>query len=132
MAASAGRQVTVNWGNTSPPTDIGGVKEKGIELSGEAIDITSDDSAGWRQLLTLPAQNEVNISLSGVSTDDVLKSAWFSGDRSEEVAIEFANGARIEGTFWLASFSETGTFNEATMFEAELQSSGVVTFTPAA
>ena len=38
----------------------------------------------------------------------------------------------MQGTFYLASYSETGTYNEATVFEAELQSSGVVTYTPAA
>lgn len=132
MAASAGRQVIINWGNTSPATIIGGVREKGVELGGEPIDITSDDDAGWRTLLALPSQNEVNISLSGVTKDDTLKTAWFSGDRTEECSIEFADGSIITGTFFLATYNETGTYNEAVTFEATIQSSGVVTYTPAA
>jgi TP901-1 family phage major tail protein len=132
MAASAGRQITLNWGSTSPATEIQGLREKGIELNGEAIDVTSDDDNGWRTLLTIPAQNEVNISLSGVSKDDTLKEAWFTGARSSAATITFADGGTMSGTFYLATFSETGTYNEATVFECELQSSGVVTYTPAA
>jgi predicted secreted protein len=130
MAASAGRQISLNWGNTSPATEIGGLREKGVELNGEPIDITSDDDNGWRTLLTVPAQNEINISLSGVSKDDTLKTAWFAGTRTEECVITFADGGELQGTFYLATFTETGTYNEATVFEAELQSSGVVTYTP--
>ena len=132
MAASAGRQITLNWGNTSPATEIGGVQEKGIELNSEPIDITSDDDNGWRALLTIPAQAEVTISFSGVTKDDTLKTAWFSGDRTETVAITFADGGLMVGTFYLASYKETGNYKEATVFEAEIQSSGVVSYTPAA
>lgn len=133
MAASAGRQITVNWGATSPATDLAdGLREKSIELSGEPIDITSDGDDGWRTLLAVPAENQVNISLSGVTKDDLLKTAWFTGDRTEPCIITFADGSTMQGTFYLANYSETGTYNEATVFEAELQSSGVVTYTPAA
>jgi len=132
MAASAGRQISINWGNTSPATEIGGLREKGIELNSEPIDITSDDDNGWRALLTIPAQAEVNISLSGVTVDDTLKDAWFDGNRTETVLITFADASTMLGTFYLASYSETGTYNEATVFECELQSSGAVSYTPAA
>lgn len=132
MAASAGRQISINWGNTSPATLLEGIREKGVELGGEPIDITSDDDDGWRTLLALPSQNEVNISISGVTKDDTLKAAWFSGDRTEECAIEFADGSTIVGSFFLATYNETGTYNEAVTFEATLQSSGVIVYTPAA
>lgn len=132
MAASAGRQVILNWGNTSPATLIQGVREKGIELNGEPIDITSDDDDGWRTLLSIPAEQQVNISLSGVSKDDALKVAWFSTDRTETVNIEFGDGSSMLGSFFLATYSETGTYNEATVFECELQSTGVIAFTSAA
>jgi TP901-1 family phage major tail protein len=132
MAASVGRAVILNWGNTSPATEIGGLREKSIELNGEPIDITSDDDAGWRSLLADPAEQQINISLSGVSKDDTLKTVWFSNDRIETVHITFGDGSSMLGSFYLATYSETGTYNEATVFECELQSTGVIAFTPAA
>ncbi len=131
MVASVGRAITLNWGATSPATEIGGLREKGIEFNGEPIDVTSDDDNGWRSLLTVTAENQINISISGVTKDDTLKTAFFLADRTESVVITFADGGELTGTFYLASYSETGTYNEATVFEAELQSSGVVTYVPA-
>ena len=130
MAASAGRQMALNWGNASPAVVIDGIREKGIELNGEPIDITSDENNGWRTLLSLPAENQVNINISGVTKETTLRVAWFSGDRTEDVEITFQDGGRMVGSFFLASYTETATYNEATAFEAALQSSGVITYAP--
>ena len=59
MAASVGRNITLTWGNDSPPEGIAGVKEKDLTLNGAPIDISSDDDAGWRALLTVPGQKQV-------------------------------------------------------------------------
>lgn len=126
MAASAGRQVEFEW-NSAP---VEGVREKGIALNGEAIDITSDDSAGWRELLSVSAQDEVEITLSGVTKDQILKTDWFAGTRTRTVNITYPNGDIISGSFFLASYTDTGPYNDATTFEATLQSTGVVSFTP--
>lgn len=132
MAAAVGRAVTFLWGDASPQEEIQGVREKGIELAGEPIDITSDDDDGWRALLSVPAENQVNISLSGVSKDTILRTDWFAGTRTQAATITYPDGATITGTFYLATYSETATYNEAVAFEAELQSSGVIVYTPAA
>ena len=47
MTASVGRNIILNWG----AQPIAGVKEKALTVSGEPIDISSDDDAGWRSLL---------------------------------------------------------------------------------
>jgi TP901-1 family phage major tail protein len=135
MAATVGRAVTFLWGDDSPQEEIPGVREKGIELSGEAIDITSDDSDGWRELLSVPAQNEVNISISGVTKNTTLEADWFAGTRTQAATIEYRTPtgtliASITGTFYLATYTNTGNYNDAVTFEAELQSTGVVSFTP--
>lgn len=57
MTASAGRQITVHFGGNSPTDLLAGVREKGVELNGEPIDITSDDDDGWRTLLTIPPRS---------------------------------------------------------------------------
>lgn len=127
MAGNAGRKVNFEWGGDTVP----GVREKSIAIAGEPIDVTSDDSDGWRELLSEAAENQVDLSLSGVTKSHALKTAWFEGDRTEEVTITYPDGATLAGTFFLASFTDTAPYNDAMTFEAELQSSGPVTFTPA-
>lgn len=130
MAAKAGRQIEFRWGDESPMLEIEGVREKGIELNGEAIDISSDDDNGWRSLLSVPAENMVNISLSGVSKSRRLQTAWFSNDRTAPARVTYPDGSVIAGNFYLATYNETANYKDAVSFEATLQSTGVVTFTP--
>jgi TP901-1 family phage major tail protein len=129
MAANLGRTITLGWG--TPPVAVEGLREKGIEMNGEPIDISSDDDAGWRRLLAVPGENQVNISLSGVSKNRVLQTDWFAGNRMKTAEITLDDNSKLEGSFFLASFSLTGTYNEAIVFEASLQSSGPIVYTPA-
>ena len=136
MPSFKGRAIIFTWGDDggSPvtPFQIPGVREKGIALNGEAIDISADDSGGWRELLDLPAENQIDLSISGVTREDQLKTDWFAGTRTKAVTITYPDGGIISGTFYMATFSETGPYNDATTFEAELQSTGIVTFVPGA
>lgn len=131
MAARVGRQVRFYFGGVSPADEILGVREKGIEINGEPIDITSDDDAGVRSLIdNVEAQREVNISLSGVTKDERLKQAKFDGELTQACQLVYPNGAVLAGTFFLSTYTETETYNDATTFETTLMSSGVVTYTP--
>lgn len=132
MDGFLGRDIGFRWGGDSPANTILGVREKGIEMNGEAIDVTSDENDGWRVVLQEAGQNEVTISLSGVTKDTTLKQAWFSGLRTQTAVLTYPDGGVISGVFYLQSHTETGTYNDATTFEAELISSGVITYTPPA
>lgn len=125
MTANAGRTIDLTWGGSPIP----GVREKSVALAGEPIDITSDDSLGWRELLSDdPAENQVTISISGVTKSFALKQDWFANDRMQAVTITYPDGGVLTGNFYLASYTDTGPYNDATTFEAELQSSGPVAF----
>ena len=78
MTASAGRAVTLTWGPDSPPQAIAGAKEKDLTLNGAPIDISSDDDIGWRTLLSVPGQKQVDIKISGVTKDRNLIADWFA------------------------------------------------------
>lgn len=135
MAGRAGRQVQFFFGGNSPGDEIAGVREKGVEMNGEAIDVTSGEDAGWRTLITLPSQNEVNISLSGVTKDTRLKTAWNNSANSYAARTQFCelvypDGSRFSGIFMLTSYKETEPYKDASTFEASLMNSGAVTYTP--
>jgi predicted secreted protein len=126
MAARIGRKIKLRWNGAEIP----GVREKGIALNGEPVDVTADDSNGWRELLTDPAENQVEISLSGVTKSHALKADWFAGTRTRAAEIEYDDGTKITGQFFLANHNETGVYNDTATFEATLQSTGVVTYIP--
>jgi len=128
MAANVGRTIILRWGDGSPLPAVAGIREKSVTLAGEAIDITNDDSAGWRTLLTVPSTQSVEITCSGVATDDVLKTAYFSGDRTGTAEFVYSDSSYITGTFYLQEYSETGAHDDAITFEATFASSGVVTY----
>jgi len=121
-----GRKIILKWNGTT----IAGVREKGVACAGEAINVSDDDADGVRQLLSEAAEDTVDISLSGVLKSDVLAAAWFNKQRMGTVEITYPNGRVIAGDFWLASYNETGAYNDATTFEGSLQNSGTITFTP--
>lgn len=131
MAARVGRQVRVYFGGDSPADEILGVREKGVEFNGEAIDITSDENGGVRYLIdNTSAQDEVNISLSGVTKDNRIKTAWITGERTQVVTLLYPSGEIISGTFFMSSFSEKHEYKGASTFDTTLQSSGIVSYTP--
>lgn len=130
MVAVAGRQVQFLWGDDSPMVEIPGVREKGFEFNGEPIDTTSDDDDGWRTLLSLPGENQVNLNLNGVTKNARLKNDWFAGNRLQSAMIVFPDGAVLTGTFFMASFKETASYKDALTFEAVLNSSGTISYTP--
>ena len=125
MAASVGRDIIFRWGGVEVP----GVRQKGIALNGTPVDITSDDDDGWRALLSVPGQNEVTLSIGGVTKSDALKADWFAGSRTKTAEIEYPDGKIISGSFSLSTYTDTGPYNDATTFEAEILSTGVVTYT---
>lgn len=121
-----GREVIFEWGGKEIP----GVRQKAIALAGEGIDTTSDENDGWRTLLADSGVNTVEITISGVTKSRALKNDWFKGTRTKVVVLEYPDGHTLSGTFRLASFTDTGPYNEAMTFEATLQSTGPVTLTP--
>jgi predicted secreted protein len=130
MTAHIGREIKFYWGGNSPADEIQGVREKSVALSGTAINVTADESNGWRALLALSAEDEVSINISGVTKDVRLKNDWFAGTRTQSVTIEYPDGGIISGTFFLQTYTDTGPYNNAMTFQAALLSSGIVTYTP--
>jgi predicted secreted protein len=133
MAARVGRQVQFFFGGDSPAYEIQGVREKGVECNGEPIDVTSDEDSGVRTLLSnISAQDEVNVSISGVTKDTQLKVAWHNNERTQTCTFNYPDGSSLSGTFFMTSYKETDPYNDATTFEAAFASSGTITYTPAA
>lgn len=126
MAAAAGRSVAFVWNGAA----VLGVREKGVSLNGEEINVTSDEDSGWQTLLTISGEKNLEISLSGVTKDRRLKDDWFAGTRTRTATLTYTDGTVISASFFLASFKEGNPYKDAQTFDAMLKSTGTVTYTP--
>lgn len=130
MAANPGRELVIKKNSVA----IAGVQTKSVSVDGSPIDITSDDDSGWRTLMEEPGMRAVDMSIEGVTKDAVLRAAIFDGTSLllTDVTLDYPNGDALSGNFYLANLEENGTHNDAVKFSGSLQSSGEITYTPAA
>ena len=68
MAKEAARKTILSL-NSTP---LAGVQTKSVAVNKEPIDVTDDNSDGWRELLPEDGRKEVNISVSGVTDSATL------------------------------------------------------------
>lgn len=131
MANSAGRDFAVKKNSTT----IASVRTKSVTWNGTPIDVTSDDDDGTTTYLADKFSNTtLELSVEGLTDDDVLSDIAFSGTDSDkhlsDITLERANGDEISGNFILTNYVETGTYQEATTFTATIVRSGAHTWTP--
>lgn len=127
MPGFKGRSIALTWGGVA----VAGCREKGLTLNGEAVDVSSDEDGGWRTLLTEGAENQIDLSLSGVTKSSALKNDWFAGNRTKTVVMTWPDGSALSFTAFMANYTETGPYNDADTFEITLNSSGTPIYTPA-
>jgi predicted secreted protein len=128
MAARSGRTLTLLKDGVA----IAGVRTKGFSINRNPVDITNDDDDGYRAVLVDPGEIQVDLSVDGITKDSILRDAAMN-TTPEFLALELAwpDGYTIAMDFFLASYEESGNYNEAITFSASFQGTGVPTITPA-
>lgn len=129
MSATIGRKVTLT------PTDGGptltGMRSKSITIGDTEIDITTDDSAGWRELLPESGERMVDIAIDALVKDDgALAGAFGTGPALRAYTIDIDGIGEFSGTFRIPSggVDVTATYNEAVGMSFTIKSSGEVTY----
>ena len=130
MAGFNGRELTIDWDTST----LVGVRTRGVTNSNEMVDVTTDDDAGWRTLLATPGVKSVEVTVSGISSDEVLLAEFYNASTTGEtlqidLPSSLASPGNLSGTFHLASFEINGEHDGAVEFSATFQSSGEVTYT---
>ena len=109
-----------------------GIMSKKLKYNGEPIEITSDDDLGFRTFHSATGTKSIDISFEGVLKDTVLRAIVIADSRLlTDVFFEFANGDKITGNFFLASYDEDYQHDDAVKISGELQTSGAYTFVAA-
>lgn len=120
-----GREVTFTLGGSA----VVGINSKGIAFSNEMLDTTDDGSSGWTEFLATVGLKSAEFSISGLTKNLELMSAYFNASQIFAVVKTYPDGSTL--TFDAAmtgapSFS--GESNAIMSFEASFTSSGEVVF----
>ena len=113
-------------------TVIAGVVQKSISIAGEPLDITDDQSGGWRVLDSAVGRRSVDISIEGVATANGLIGRMLGSTPTlllTDVDVVWPNGDAMSGDVFLSSLETSGPENDKLGFSATMLSSGEMTFT---
>lgn len=122
--AALGRQMTL----TVDSAPLAGVRSKNPSFNKEPVDISDDNSRGWKELLAEPGSRDIKIPISGVTKSPLLRQHFFNNATLHDVVLTYLDGGTLTGSFFLATYAETGEYNGAITFSTELQSSGEVVY----
>jgi TP901-1 family phage major tail protein len=131
MSAFAGRRAILSFG--SPLAAIAALTTKSMTLGNEAIDVTSEDDAGFRRLLDEPGTKTLDMSFEGVTKDvpslNALITLAMSGtDVVETFSILFPQIGTMAGPFAITSLEIGAPHNEGSTFSCSIQSAGTFTW----
>ena len=141
MAAQKGSALLLKIGadaTAAPASDtyttVGGLRSTGISMNDEAVDVTTKDSSGVRELLANGGIQTCSVSGSGVFTDaaseTTLKNA-FGGANFANFEVVIPDFGTYKGKFMVSSLEYTGEYNGEATYSVSLESTGAFTFTNA-
>jgi len=132
MSAEKGSAFLLKVGDGGAPpvfATVAGMRTTQLSVNGEAVNVTSKDSGGWRQLLSGAGVRSVSVAASGIftgsSAETQLRGLALGGD-IEDYELSFESGERLRGTFLLTRLEYAGDFNGERNYTVALESSGEV------
>jgi TP901-1 family phage major tail protein len=127
MAGANGRALTIDWDAVT----LVGVRTRGYTITNDYVDVTTADDGGWRTLLADPGLRSMEVTVGGISSDQVLIAEITKASITGEplsVGLPTTTGT-LAGTFLLSSFEQNGEHDGAVEFSATFMSTGALTYT---
>lgn len=108
---------------------VAGLRTTQMSVNGEAVNVTSKDSGGWRELLSGAGVRSVSVSAAGIFTGSEaearLRDHALAG-RIERYRLTFESGEALEGRFLISRLDYAGDYNDERNYTLNLESSGAV------
>ena len=132
MSAQKGSAFLLKVGNGGTPlayATVAGLRTTQLSVNGEAVNVTSKDSGGWRELLSGAGVRSVSVAGSGIFTGSAaevrLKGNALAG-LIDDYELSFEGGERMRGRFLVTRLDYAGDYNGERTYTLSLESSGAV------
>lgn len=132
MAAEKGSAFLLKVGNGAAPVvyqTVAGLRTTQLSVNGEAVNVTSKDSGGWRELLSGAGVRSVSVAGSGIFTGsaaEVRLKGNALGGLLDDYELSFESGERLRGRFLVTRLDYSGDYNGERNYALSLESSGAV------
>ena len=133
MTAEKGSAFLLKVGNGAQPpvfTAVAGMRTTQMSVNGEAVNVTSKDSGGWRELLSGAGVRSVSVAGSGIFTGsgpELRVKVNALGGIIDDYELSFESGERLRGRFLVTRLDYSGDYNGERNYAMSLESSGPVT-----
>ena len=132
MAIENGSDFLLKIGDgEAPPTyrTVAGLRTTQMSVNGEAVNVTTKDSGGWRDLLSGAGVRSVSVSAAGIFTGSTaegrVKANALSGT-IDSYRLSFESGETMTGRFLVTRLDYAGDYNGERSYTLALESSGPV------
>lgn len=132
MPVENGSAFLLKIGNGSAPpvfATVAGLRTTQLAVNGEAVNITTKDSGGWRELLSGAGVRSVSVSAAGIFTGSAaevrLRGHALAGT-IDDYELSFESGERMRGRFLVTRLDYAGDYNGERNYTLGLESSGPV------
>ena len=132
MSAEKGSAFLLKVGNGAEPpvyATVAGMRTTQMSVNGEAVNVTSKDSGGWRELLSGAGIRSVSVAASGLFTGSAaetrIKANALAG-LVDDYELSFESGERLRGRFLVTRLDYSGDYNGERNYALSLESSGAV------
>lgn len=135
MAAQKGRLFLLKLGTTGSGGTVAGVRTTSMKINNEEVDITTKDSAGWRELGEGFGVQSVDIDIEGIFSDSATFETFQGYAQAQTInGFQLINTAAgdtdaISGNFLITGWNRGEPHNKEVTFSCTLKSSGAITFT---
>lgn len=132
MPAEKGSAFLLKVGNGATPpvfATVAGMRTTQMSVNGEAVNVTSKDSGGWRELLSGAGVRSVSVAGSGIFTGSSAETRLKTnalGGVLDDYELSFESGERMRGRFLVTRLDYAGDYNGERNYTLSLESSGPV------
>jgi len=115
----------------TPPVyrTVAGLRTTQMSITGDAVEITSRDSGGWRELLSGAGVRQVSVNAAGIflgsAAENQVRAQILAGTISY-YELSFEDGAKMRGKFLVQRLDYSGDYNGERNYSLVLESSGEV------
>jgi TP901-1 family phage major tail protein len=132
MSAEKGSAFLLKVGNGAEPpvfATVAGMRTTQMSVNGEAVNVTSKDSGGWRELLSGAGVRSVSVAANGIFTGSAaevrIKTNALAG-LVDDYELSFESGEKLRGRFLVTRLDYSGDYNGERNYALSLESSGAV------